>query len=84
MPAVVGVLVTVLATGSLLDSSTWRAAVALVAVMLMGMGGASHLLRRPRWQLLAVYRGMDERSKRTGGEGRPASVSCTVLTSRVR
>jgi hypothetical protein len=59
MPTAIGMLVTVAAAGSLLDSSAWWAAAALVAVMLLGLGGASHLLRRPRWQLIAVYRGVD-------------------------
>jgi hypothetical protein len=59
MPTIVGALVLVVATGSELDTPAGRAAVALSAVMVLGLGGVSHLFRRSRWQLMAVYRGAD-------------------------
>jgi Na+/H+ antiporter NhaD/arsenite permease-like protein len=58
--AIVGAVIIVIATGSVLDTSAgWATAVLSVLLLLLGLGGTAHVLRRPRWQLLAVYRGMD-------------------------
>jgi hypothetical protein len=57
-PALVGALV-VAATGTYVGSPAGWLATAMAVVMLVGVGGVARLLRRPRWQLLAVYRGTD-------------------------
>ena len=57
-PALVGALVVVAATGMLVGSPAGWAATAMAVVVVVGVG-LSQLLRRPRWLLLAVYRGTD-------------------------
>lgn len=57
--AVAGLLVLVAAASFFLDSPMGWATTALAIVASVGMGGASHLLKRARWQLQAVYRGAD-------------------------
>jgi hypothetical protein len=58
-PALLGLLVVAAVTGMLVNSPAGWAATATAIVMLLCVGGAAHLLRRPRWLLLADYRGTD-------------------------
>jgi uncharacterized membrane protein AbrB (regulator of aidB expression) len=58
-PATVGVLVAAAVTGTYVGSPAGWVAAAIAVVMLVGVGGLSHLFKRPRWLLLAVYRGTD-------------------------
>jgi hypothetical protein len=58
-PALVGVLVVAAVTGSFVGTPAGWAATATAIVMLLCVGGIAHLLKRPRWLLLADYRGND-------------------------